>query len=87
MWSILELLRKNPEVLSDSLKKRFMDPALVDKAIKIDKEWRALLTKVNELRHMHNVISSQIPRTPPEERPKKIEEARRLLKTIEDYEH
>ena len=87
MWSILELLRKNPEVLRDSLKKRFMDPALVDKAIKIDKEWRALLTKVNELRHMHNVISSQIPRTPPEERPKKIEEARRLLKTIEDYEH
>ena len=87
MWSILELLRKNPEVLRDSLRKRFMDPTLVDKAIKADKEWRAILTKVNELRHMHNVISSQIPKVSPEERSKKIEEARRLLKTIEEYEH
>ncbi|RLG77571.1 MAG: serine--tRNA ligase [Thermoprotei archaeon] len=85
-WTILELLRSNPEALKDVVKKRFIDPAIVDEAYKLDLEWRKMLTYVNELRHKHNVISSEIPRLPPEERKKRIEEAKRLLKEIKLYE-
>jgi len=85
-WSILECLRKNPEVLRESLKKRFMDLSLVDKAISLDVEWRRLLTEVNNLRHKHNLISQQIPKLSDEERRVKIEEAKELLKTIEILE-
>jgi len=85
-WSVLEALRGNPEVLRESLRKRFMDESLIDKAIELDAMWRKLLTEVNELRHRHNVISQQIPKLSGEERRVKIDEAKELLKTIELYE-
>ncbi|MEM4661731.1 MAG: serine--tRNA ligase, partial [Desulfurococcaceae archaeon] len=50
-WSILTLLRENPELLKEHVKKRFMDPNIVDRAYKLDVEWRRLLTVVQELRH------------------------------------
>ena len=31
-WIILDLLRKNPEELKEHIRKRFLDPSLVDKA-------------------------------------------------------
>jgi len=85
-WSIIEILRKNPDVMRENLMKRFMDPQLVDEFIHVDTEWRRVQTELNKLRHKHNVISSQIPKLSPEERRKKIEEARNLLKVIESYE-
>ncbi|MEM1819021.1 MAG: aminoacyl--tRNA ligase-related protein, partial [Sulfolobales archaeon] len=85
-WSLLEYLRKDPEVLRDSLRKRFMDVSLVEEAIKYDGEWRKLLTEVNNLRHKHNQISQQIPKLSEDERKVKIDEAKELLKTIEVLE-
>lgn len=85
-WSILEALRKDPEILKDALKKRYQDVSVVDRAVELDREWRRLLNEVNNLRHKHNLISQQIPKLPPDERRAKVEEARELLKTIEDYE-
>ncbi|RLG87442.1 MAG: serine--tRNA ligase, partial [Thermoprotei archaeon] len=85
-WSILELLRRDPEALKEHVKKRFMDPSIVDRAYELDVEWRKLLTKVNELRHKHNVISSEIPKLPPDKRRSRIEEARKLLREIQEYE-
>ena len=85
-WSVIELLRKQPDVMRETLMKRFMNPMLVDEFLRIDKEWRRVQTELNKLRHKHNVISSQIPKLSKEERKAKIEEARRLLKIIEQYE-
>ncbi len=85
-WSILEALRKDPEILKDALRKRYQDASIVDRAVELDREWRRLLNEVNNLRHKHNLISQQIPKLPPDERKAKVEEARELLKTIEDYE-
>ncbi len=85
-WSILEYLRKEPEVLRDSLKKRFMDTSIVDDAIRYDVEWRKVLTEVNNVRHKHNQISQQIAKLGEEERRAKIEEAKELLKAIEALE-
>lgn len=85
-WSLLEALRKNPEILRENLKKRFLDPSLADKALELDKEWRKLLTYVNELRHKHNVITKEIPKLKGRDRELKIREAKELLKTIAEYE-
>ncbi|MCE4616723.1 MAG: serine--tRNA ligase [Aeropyrum sp.] len=85
-WSILELLRNDPERLKDHVRKRLMDPALVDRARELDSEWRRLLTKVNEVRRRHNEITRMIAKAGGEEREKLIGEARRLLKEREDLE-
>ena len=85
-WSILKLLRENPEVLKEHVKKRFMDPSIVDEAYRTDLEWRKTLTVIQELRHKHNVISKEIPKLKGEEKEKKIKEAREVLKQLEELE-
>ncbi len=85
-WSILELLRNNPEELKNHVKKRFMDPGIVDRAYELDVKWRRMLTEINELRHKHNVISRSIPRLSPDERRRAIEEAKSLLRQLEVME-
>ncbi|BES81366.1 serine--tRNA ligase [Pyrodictium abyssi] len=86
-WSLLRYLRENPEILRKSLRKRYMDPSLVDKLRSLDEQWRKLKRMVDEVRHRHNVITRSIAKTrDPEERKKLIEEARRLLREREKLE-
>lgn len=85
-WSILKLLRENPEELKKYVKKRFMDETLVDKAYELDVKWRKMLKEIDDLRHKHNVISRNIPRLSGEERQKAIREARELLRKLEVLE-
>ncbi|ADV65018.1 serine--tRNA ligase [Desulfurococcus mucosus] len=85
-WSILTLLRENPEQLKEHVKKRFMDPSLVDEAYRLDLEWRKMLSQVQELRHRHNVISRDISRLPEPERSLRINEAKELLSQLEELE-
>ncbi|EZQ11035.1 MULTISPECIES: serine--tRNA ligase [Acidianus] len=85
-WSILELIRSNPEALEDSIKKRNLDPTLVKRAVELDLQWRKTLQEVEKIRHKHNQINSEIPKTAKEEREKKIQEARALLKELEAKE-
>jgi seryl-tRNA synthetase len=85
-WSLLELIRNNPDELIDSLKKRNMDTSLALKAVELDKKWRSILQDVEKLRHQHNEINSQIPKLKPEERKAKIEEAKKLLQILEAKE-
>lgn len=85
-WSILELLRTNPEKLKENISRRFIDVSLVDKAVELDKKWRATLQEVERLRHEHNVISSQIPKAPKEQKQELIKKAKELLKILEDKE-
>ena len=86
-WSLLRYLRENPEILRESLRKRGMDPSLVDKLRRLDEEWRRLKRSVDEIRHRHNIITRSIAKTKdPEERKRLIEEARKLLKEREQLE-
>jgi seryl-tRNA synthetase len=82
----LTLLRENPDLLKEHVKKRFMDPGIVEKAHKLDLEWRRLLTLVQEVRHKHNVLSREVSKTPDPERQRKIEEAKRLLEELQRLE-
>ena len=85
-WSVLQTLRTNPDLMRENLKKRFMDPGLVDEFLRVDAEWRRLQTELNKLRHEHNVISSRIAKAKPEERSELIAKAKELLKEIGEYE-
>ncbi|MCX8165716.1 MAG: serine--tRNA ligase [Acidilobaceae archaeon] len=86
IWSILSLLRENPEELKKHVAKRLMDPALVDEAHRLDLEWRKLQTEVNEMRHRHNLITRSIPRAAEEERAKLINEAKEVLEALKGLE-
>lgn len=82
----MTLLRENPDLLKEHAKKRFMDPGIVEKAHRLDLEWRRLLTLVQEVRHKHNVLSREVSKTPEPERQRKIEEAKRLLEELQRLE-
>jgi seryl-tRNA synthetase len=81
-WSILKLLRENPDVLKEHVRKRFMDTSIVDRAYELDLKWRKKLAEVQELRHKHNVISREIAKLADPEREAKLSEARRLLEEL-----
>lgn len=86
-WSLLRLLREKPEELKESLRKRGMDPALVDRALEADARWRELRKLVDQVRHEHNVLSRRIARVKDSaERQRLIEEVRALLRKREELE-
>ena len=85
-WSILDLLRRDPDKLRESVRRRGLDPVLVDRAVEVDVAWRKKLREVEQLRHKHNVISRGIGKAAPEEWHKLIAQARELLKVIEEAE-
>jgi len=55
----LEFIRKNPDLVKESTRKKQRDPLLVDKILELDKKHRQLLQQVEALRAERNRISSQ----------------------------
>ena len=60
----IRLIREHPEVVRASLQKRGDEEKLrmLDELLGLDKEWRNLTTKINELRRRRNVVSREIAR-------------------------
>ena len=56
----IKIVRDDPQLLKDSLERRQMDVAVVDKLAELDEKWRAQLTKVEELKAERNVVSKEI---------------------------
>jgi len=58
----IKLVRENPELVKDNIKKKFMNNRLplVDKVRKLDEEWRKLKYKGDVLRSERNKISQEI---------------------------
>lgn len=85
-WSLLDALRRNPDIVRDSLRKRRMDVGVVDRFIELDNKWRSVKAEIDELRHRHNVISREISKLSGAEREAKIREAKELLNEIQSKE-
>ncbi|PLC67681.1 serine--tRNA ligase [Vulcanisaeta sp. EB80] len=85
-WSLLDALRRNPDIVRDSLRKRRMDVSVVDRFIELDSKWRSVKAEIDELRHRHNVISKEISKLSGAEREAKIREAKELLNEIQSKE-
>ena len=86
MWSILYCVRNDPERLRASQRRRGLDEAVVDEAVRLDREWRELKARVDRLRHELNRISSAIPKLKDDEKKKAVEEARRLSALVAEEE-
>ena len=56
----VRILRENPELVRESLRKRGMDASLADRALQLDREWRRILKEVQDLRALRNRLSVEI---------------------------
>ncbi|MHC1734998.1 MAG: serine--tRNA ligase [Erysipelotrichaceae bacterium] len=58
----ITLVRKNPEIVRENIKKKFQDDKLplVDKVLELDAEFRRAKTRADELRGLRNSLSKQI---------------------------
>ena len=77
----INLIRTNPELVKENIKKKFQSPKLplVDEAIKLDSRIRELKKEGDELRASRNTLSAQIGSLM---REKKIEEANKIKETV-----
>jgi seryl-tRNA synthetase len=85
-WSILTLIRTNPEALREVARKRQMDVSIVDAAVELDEKWRKVQAEINEIRHQHNVISAAIPKAKGDEKEKLLAQAKELRQRLEEAE-
>jgi len=58
----IKIIREDPELVKENIKRKAQNPKLflVDEVIKLDKDWRVLKTKDDELRASRNKISEEI---------------------------
>ena len=56
----VNILRKSPDVLFDSQKRRFQDDGIIKEAIQLDADWRDLLRKSNDLKAEKNKLVREI---------------------------
>lgn len=56
----VNILRKNPEVLFDSQRRRFQDDGIIKEAIRLDSEWRETLRRANDLKAEKNRLMREI---------------------------
>ena len=78
----INLFRENPELIKENIKKKFQDDKLplIDKIIELDKEYRRVKTRADELRGQRNSISKQIGKLMGQ---KKFEEAEAVKKQVQ----
>ena len=85
-WSVLTLLRTNPDSLREVARKRQIDQGVIDEAVSLDTYWRKLQAEINELRHEHNLISSMIAKASGDERSRLLAQAKELRQRLEQAE-
>ncbi len=79
----LDLIREQPELVREALRKRNDDPAIVDEVYELDIQRREVLTEVESLRAERNRVSKAIGRMKdPAERQASIEAMREVGKRI-----
>ena len=80
----INLIREQPELIQETLRKRQMDDSTVDQVLELDQERRALIQEAENLKGERNVVSKQIGRTKdPNERQAKIDAMRAVGDSID----
>ena len=78
----VKLLRKDPDMFRDMMKKRGYDPSLIDDVLALDSEWRRVTTQLNELRAKRNEVSKEVAKAKREGNEGKVRELVEEGKTI-----
>jgi len=86
----MKLLRDNPEAIRRNIRIRFQEDrlAVLEEAVRLDKEWRQAQDRLNQLRHEKNVFDRKINevRSAGKDPSKEIEASRKLDGTIRGLE-
>lgn len=88
----IKLIRENPELVKENIKKKFQDQKLelVDEVKKLDEDYRALRVRADELRGRKNTISKEIGQLMKQGLKEKAEEVKaevaKIAKEIEESE-
>ncbi len=86
----IKLIRDNPESVRENLTKRGDSAVLkqLEDLIRYDKEWRRLLTQINELRHKRRVVTEEIAKLKKDGKntEKKVDEAKKISEQIDTLE-
>lgn len=86
LWSILSLLRKNPDKLKWSQQVRRLDTQGIGRVKELDSTWRKAITELNELRRQHNLTTHEIAQSSEVDKVEKISLARKLSETMKQKE-
>jgi seryl-tRNA synthetase len=86
----IKLIREHPEVVRNNLEKRGDAEKLrmLNDLIRFDREWRELLTRVNDLRHSRRLVTEEIAglKKAGKDTSKKVEEAKDIPQEIQKLE-
>jgi len=82
----LKKLREDPEFFRWALRHKNRDPGLVDRVLVLDRAWRAVQHRLDELRAQQNRLSEEVPRLSGEERQHRIRQLRELAASIREAE-
>ena len=82
----IKLVRNNPELVKENIRKKFQDEKLVmvDEVVAMDKEWREDHTRGDVLRNQRNVLSKQIGGMMARGERDKAEETKKEVKAMQD---
>ena len=82
----IKLIRENPELVKENIKKKFQDEklGLVDEVKKLDEDYRALKSKADDLRNQRNVLSKQIGALMGQGKKDEAEQVKEQVKAIGD---
>ena len=80
----IRLIRTNPELVKENIKKKFQDEklVLVDEVIELDAQLRTAATEADTLRNQRNVSSKQIGALLAQGKKEEAEEAKRMVASI-----
>lgn len=86
----IKLIRENPKLLEDNLRKRFVEDKikLLRDLIKKDKERRELMQRVENLRHMRNTLTAEIAALKAKKKPvtAKLKEVKKIPEKIKSLD-
>lgn len=84
----IKLFRENPELIVESEKKRFKDPANVYKVIEYDNQWRSIKQEIDKLKQERNQITEKVNKLKKQKQDfsKEVERVSRIKKEIPEKE-
>ena len=81
-----DFIRTSPDLVKEGVKKRGLNPDLVEQWLKIDQQWRNLLLKIDQLRAKRNQLAEQIKQVGGKPTLSEIAQGRKLKKQIQQLE-
>ncbi len=82
----IKLVRSNPELVKENIKKKFQEEklVLVDEVLELDGQFRASKARGDELRQQRNTVSKEIGKLMKEGKKQEAEETKKRVAAIAD---